>query len=210
MQMNDYMWKLEELTMLADEHLRKLGLQDIVNTFLAGHEAEAAVETVYTEWRKSLKVYVDKMPDVAHESTGKILENLKKGQSIFVKTVFLYFKQSLIDTASKLTEYVSIEDVYNMNFPPFFKVNDLWLKTLSDKAQKMVDAIDMRMKAYIAEKAFLTLKTKAQVDKLFDVLNDEPNSFDLLVLVDTQLSIRALNAMLLAGFDSMTGMSGLY
>ena len=208
MEMNAKKMGFEDMMQAADKRLMELGLQDTVNMFLATQEAKDAVAAVFDGWLEVLKEYADKMPDVARADTIKYAENLKKGQKGFEESVFLYFKKSLGDTIARLAAYVAQERENKMELT--LELKQLWLGTLSKQARDMADGIEVPAKADLTCVAITTIKQAEDMDALFDVMQEDPNSTKLMTVVDARVTAaRIVQGMLLTKLDPMVGMPGV-
>ena len=145
----------------------ELGIQDILNDFLATQEAKDEVGNVYDNWLNGLKEFAHKMPEISWAATGEFLEAVKERKQAFVDLSFLYFKRVMGEIMSDKPVEITAD------------FRKLCLEILNGQAQKRCEAVTLAVKADVADVAFVTFKTHEQVEEYNRVLHAEPDSYEL-------------------------------
>lgn len=189
MEMHDEKERTEGILGEVDTHLYNLGLIETVDNYLNSQAAYAVVDTEFDAWIKTLRDFVAKMPEVAHEAAGKAIDVIVSSKDACRKAVYIGFKQNLSAALEVLADYVCVDGTVK-EIIANAKLEEMWNKKLSAISKVLLDAADEKAKTDIMIAAIEVTDSEEDQMALSEVLAQEPKAHEIIMNVDKQAYIR--------------------
>lgn len=183
----------------VNTHLFDIGLLESVDNYLNSQPAYAVLDGAFAAWIKTLRDFVAKMPEVAREEAGKVIDSIESTKANYRSAVYVGFKQNLSAALEVLADYVGIEStVKEIIANP--AQEEMWGNKLTVICQVLLEEADTKAKTDLMVEALKVTEKLEDQMILAEVLADDPNINEILMGIDHKMLTTAIIDGIL-GFD---------
>lgn len=199
MEMHNEKDRTVEILGEVNTHLFDIGLLETVDNYLNSQAAYAVMDEAFAAWIKTLRDFVAKMPEVAHEESGKVIDTIESTKENCRSAVYVGFKQNLSAALEALADYVGIESTVKEIIANEAQ-EEMWGKKLAAICQMLLEAADVKAKTDIMVAAIKVTEEMEDQMALAEVMANDPDVTEILLGVDKKMLATALMEGIL-GFD---------
>lgn len=176
-------------------HLFDIGLLETVDNYLNSQPAYAVVDEAFAAWIKTLRDFVAKMPEIAHEESGKTIDTIESTKESCRKAVYVGFKQNLSAALEVLAGYVGIESTVKEIIANEAQ-EEMWGKKLAAICQVLLEEADVKAKTDIMVAAIEVTESEEDQMALSNVLAEDPNANEILMSIEKKMRVHDVASML--------------